>query len=300
MEAHREEPAARAAGDAPLAEDRRRRLVGLQKRKDLNHHIVLPDLENNLREDAPRAGRVGVTIAGTGLKLSVTPENLAPLSTKTDPLVHHEVYRADFWLEDSGALRALLGQACPTTFIPEIVDLVLRYLRVKLACHAQVTVADYSSKAPSSPGSTYSFEAACTLEEGVGSCWISDRERQRFAMANALMPEWVVYTLDAGQRRSVHTLGLSIPVLPHGPLSVREFTLETPVDDRDLRADPKALTKWQQHEAHAFCTVDEEGLQAFAITPPIEAAFVRLVCRSNAVGRSDHPVGFWEIRFNCP
>lgn len=109
-------------------------------------------------------------------------------------------------------------------------------------------------------------------------------------------------------------MSMSIPVLPHGPLSVRHFVLET--SDGGVCAGVDARTgvdaggggsaqlstinldmEWKRNPGHTFITLDEEGLQQFAVMPPIEAEYVRLVCLRNAADDLDMPIGFWEIAF---
>ena len=88
----------------------------------------------------------------------------------------------------------------------------------------------------------------------------------------------------------MHFFGISIPTLPHGPLSVRQFA---PGGSRGKGGD----SHWHREPPHVFETLDEEGLQQFAVVPPIEAGFVRLVCLTNAAGDSRSPLGFWELEF---
>jgi hypothetical protein len=232
-------------------------------------------------------------------------------------------------------VSAILVDANADTFIPEIVVLVVRYLKVPRVEHAEVTVVDYSSKATSYEGSSYSFDPKCTLELGTDSCWISgqrstaseptaDGDSASGATAHGGSfsgadpgGEWLVYSLvgagaGAGEHsmRRIYGVAMSIPVLPHGPLSVRHFVLETSNGTRsgtdgsgvsDAIASPSSSFgpfQWERHPQHTFVTLDERGLQQFAVVPPIEAAFVRLVCLSSASSMCPTSIGFWEIRFS--
>ena len=132
-------------------------------------------------------------------------------------------------------------------------------------------------------------------------------------------------------------MSMSIPVLPHGPLSVRCFVLETSDGGSHGRncggagirgggggsgvggggggggggdggggggggGSAQSSTngldmEWKRNPGHTFITLDEEGPQEFAVMPPIEAKYVRLVCLSNAADDPGMPFGFWEIAF---
>ena len=85
-------------------------------------------------------------------------------------------------------------------------------------------------------------------------------------------------------------MGMSIPVLPHGPLSVRQFSLETAA---------AAEGPWSRHSDHSYTTLDLPGLQQFGVDPAIEAHFVRLVCTENAVGLARTPtLGLWQFELS--
>lgn len=210
-------------------------------------------------------------------------------------------------------LAQLLFQAAPHVFIPEIAELVASWLRVVPVEMADVTVPRWSSHA-ADQGGRYTFHPSCTLEPGDESCWISSAPRSSDA------PEYLEYVLagPAAAVRRVDFVSMQIPVLPHGPLSVRCFALETWDDDYDgvsvevnvgasgdLAADeigeqPPGFPRpggWHRDPAHSYETLDVAGLQRYAVVPPIEARAVRLVCLTNAIGSSSDPIGFWCIHF---
>jgi len=120
--------------------------------------------------------------------------------------------------------------------------------------------------------------AACSSSRGdfpLASCleandkwWISDGP----------CTQWL--ELDLGGRRCVSSLGLRIPPLPMGPLSVRAFRVEAQ-EPGGWRTVLEALTR------------DAEELQEFALG--VEAERLRLVCATTA--SPDMPcVGLYEVR----
>ena len=82
------------------------------------------------------------------------------------------------------------------------------------------------------------------------------------------------------------TLAPADPPLPSGPLSVRVFHLEVFTGPHDLVGETwaRAFTNPQMwaRASRDFTTRDVGGDQAFAVYPPVEAAFVRVVCTRNA------------------
>lgn len=228
--------------------------------------------------------RVVVQIQGTEKKIKVRPECCRPAQK---PRTEDDLQSG----LSAAAVSCVLRKASPTTFIPEVLHHVFRTLRISSVSMKEVAVASVSSEAVPHPLSAYTYKAECTLEPGHDSCWISRGGHER--------PEWIVYRLGPEPRR-VDYVRMAIPTMPAGPLSVRRFHLCT---------SNAAEGPWDGLAEHHFTTLDEEGLQEFAVAPPIEARFIRLVCTENAAEddvallsslhfhQGVDPIGFWQISF---
>jgi len=99
--------------------------------------------------------------------------------------------------------------------------------------------------------------------------------------------EWVEYSLGPrNETRRCSMVGVRIPSLPQGPLSVRSFHLQTP--DREGR---------YHRVTDDYITLDVEQMQRFAVVPPIETARLRVVCTTNAAQIGFRCVGFFDVEF---
>mmetsp|Transcript_42939 Transcript_42939/g.130648 ORF Transcript_42939/g.130648 Transcript_42939/m.130648 type:complete len:212 (+) Transcript_42939:423-1058(+) len=124
------------------------------------------------------------------------------------------------------------------------------------------------------------FPLSSVLESESNTWWISGEGTMRFRGE-----EYLQFRLSPdGRTRRVSFFGLSLPPMPHGPLSVRHFRLDWSLDGD---------TWIKGGKEHTLETIDMEGMQAFELSPAIDAACVRLVCFQNVV---------WAERFhysNC-
>ena len=86
--------------------------------------------------------------------------------------------------------------------------------------------------------------------------------------------EYLEFSLSrTGVARRCSYVGLSIPPLPQGPLSVRKFRIDWSYDGKEWTEGCRRYTM----EA-----MDMAGMQTFQLEQPIDAAKVRLVCLTNA------------------
>jgi len=145
----------------------------------------------------------------------------------------------------------------------ELVEYVISFLQLPAVDNAKVVATAASSTARGGACSP-----AFTLDVMTDNWWIS---KPGSCSPDGRGCEWVQYELGPEPRR-VHFLRIKIPKLPYGPLSVRVFHLEASdaADGPFLRASPD------------LTTFDTERLQDFALMPPVDARFVRLVCTVNA------------------
>jgi len=122
-----------------------------------------------------------------------------------------------------------------------------------------------------------------SMPKGLGSEWIA------FALAGA-QPQAggsssssssgggdsssisIIPTSSRPRPVRVARVDMRIPPMPSGPLSVRDFHLESAMS---------AEGPWR-HASATFSTLDRPEMQSWAIRPPIEATHLRVVCTRNA------------------
>ncbi|CAE8618645.1 unnamed protein product, partial [Polarella glacialis] len=87
--------------------------------------------------------------------------------------------------------------------------------------------------------------------------------------------------------RRVTTIGIRIPPLPHGPLSVRDFR---------VLAKGHAEEDWRP-ASPPLRTMDSGMMQHFALVPPIDACALRIVFTSSAAAcQADDDPSYAELR----
>lgn len=161
--------------------------------------------------------------------------------------------------------------------VDAIVQCIMGYLLVNLG--SQDHCINVTAIGSAEPSSMYDFSPKSVLEPGTESCWISSScGLQPFKNA------WLSFEFAAVIR--LELFAVRIPKLPQGPLSVRRFYLESSMDGKDFEKSSPMLA-----------TLNTNNLQHFAISPPIEARFIRMRCITAANPFLDK-VGFWEIKFN--
>ena len=175
---------------------------------------------------------------------------------------------------------------------PEIVSHILSFLAVRRVDHEDVKAVCASSL---DVGPLCSLPFA--LEQTCSNWWISGEG----SMPRGVGAEWIAFALSAdGQPRRVERIDMRIPPLPSGPLSVRNFHLETAA---------AADGPWTR-ASREYATLNVGEVQSWAVSPPIESGFVRVMCLRNAArAKSDlgesrarflpisTSVGFFHVRF---
>lgn len=304
------------------------RLTGLQK-AHFNHHI------GRVVAAAGLNGRVGISLHGvvwpapagtTGCSrgsnrrrgrepapydpIAVKPSNLRKLPLPSE-------LRAESMLGcvPRGAVLRLLGEG--GWGLPEHIAVqVAELLRIQPIAPEDVTVSGCSS-------TRGDFPLSAVLGGREDEWWIS----KAGTMPGGVGREYLEF--DFGQcLRRVSFLGMRIPPLPHGPLSVRDFHLFARCDIRlgqgvsgstaqgvvsaanALAADSGVDVfaedgKGQQEESsldegwlpvspEPLHTLDRADLQEFAFSPPLETTAMRLVCIRNAAAGAP-----FSVRADC-
>lgn len=149
---------------------------------------------------------------------------------------------------------------------PELIDHVLSFLEVARVDMALVRAVGCSSIDEDNP-SRCAMDMA--LDPSPDNWWISAPGTTEGGVG----AEWLAFCLsENGQPRVVERVELKIPPLPHGPLSVRTFHLESSACSDG---------PWQR-ASKDYETLDASASQAFQCEPPVEAPFIRIVCTRNA------------------
>ncbi len=114
------------------------------------------------------------------------------------------------------------------------------------------------------------YPLSSVLGNEEGTWWISAEG----SMHGGQGAEFLEFSLSPnGTARRCSYVGLSIPPLPQGPLSVRKFRIDWSYDGKEWTEGCRRYT---------METMDMAGMQSFKLERPVDAAKVRLVCLSNA------------------
>ncbi len=171
----------------------------------------------------------------------------------------------------------------------EVARLIVSYFHILPIDNASVKCVACSS-------SRGDFNLDVVLNDNDSQWWISDHNEFRRGQGR----EWLEFDVsekNSGAPTRVSLLGVKIPVLPYGPLSVRRFHIQYS-NDREVStsSEPRvasleermiALSRnWISVPTHEMCTLDRPEIQMFAMQPPIEATRVRIVCTLSAIGEA--------------
>eukprot|EP00445_Apocalathium_hangoei_P007470 CAMPEP_0203866342 /NCGR_PEP_ID=MMETSP0359-20131031/15891_1 /ASSEMBLY_ACC=CAM_ASM_000338 /TAXON_ID=268821 /ORGANISM="Scrippsiella Hangoei, Strain SHTV-5" /LENGTH=265 /DNA_ID=CAMNT_0050784415 /DNA_START=175 /DNA_END=971 /DNA_ORIENTATION=+ len=143
----------------------------------------------------------------------------------------------------------------------------------------------------------YPIEVALNSKED--EWWISEAG----SMPGGVGREFLAFSFGAMPRR-VSFVGVRIPPMPSGPLSVRNFHLEVPPQGTNTET-AAGLDVWcMVPSTSEFRTLDNGALQEFALVPPLETTAVRLVCTRNAASASSSRddwgpdcIGLFQVAF---
>jgi hypothetical protein len=175
----------------------------------------------------------------------------------------------------SAALVALLGGG--QTGLPD--HLVTEHI-VPFFTVARVTPSAVRCIRASSTRGDYPLGSVCN--DNDAEWWISSTSAGRFTEGAGR--EWLEFDLSGGDVPCrVSAIGVKIPPMPHGPLSVRRFFVEYTAGSRGGHAVSTCTGLLE--------TLDRPQLQRFALTPPIEATKVRVVMTLTAMGKFLHEDG---------
>lgn len=292
------------------------RIVGLT-RTEFNHHV------GEVTAEAAPEGRVAVRVHGsvwptnpgrggcpekTHQSLAVQCDNLRRLPVRPSARPARVCSLGCVLPAMATALLDQRGRGFSDDLARRIVDFL---------CLQRVSPQDIQVSGCSS--NRGDFPLADALSEDDRRWWISASG----SMPGGIGREFLEFHFGDLPRR-VEYVGVKIPALPHGPLSVRVFHLLALLPWRS-RSDPTAWQPVGTHlakakdfvsedvhmhgsdedeiDGHQFVTLDLADLQEFALDPPLETTAVRLVCTRNAAAGCSSSclidcVGLFRVRFS--
>jgi len=154
--------------------------------------------------------------------------------------------------------------------LPEgVVDLVIESLVIQRVVHDDIKVVGCSS-------TRGDFPLACVLSSTKDEWWIS----QNGGFQGGEGEEYLEFSVG-GIPRLVSFVGISIPPMPGGPLSVRRFHMEALVGCLGTEPEGNEVANWVRVSPD-LTTLDKDGIQEFALVPQVETTKMRLVCTQNA------------------
>jgi len=258
-------------------------LVGLNKAA-FNHHI------GTVITAPSQEGRVGVSLHSTvwsnerpGRRrnravcdpVSLKPENLRRITLST-PVQTSVLGCVPQW-----AIHRLLGDTglgMPWNVAQNVAECLLIH-RVQ---ESDIAVTGCST-------SRRDFELDAVLDGREDTWWISGAATCR----RGIGCEYLEFGFGSTPRR-VSFLGMMIPALPHGPLSVRDFhvlALRADAEPQDGAKRQFGEDAWVPVAHKELHTLDRGDLQEFALWPPVETRAMRVVCTKNAAADAHGALG---------
>mmetsp|Transcript_12953 Transcript_12953/g.45994 ORF Transcript_12953/g.45994 Transcript_12953/m.45994 type:complete len:312 (-) Transcript_12953:179-1114(-) len=276
------------------------RLVGLSK-SEFNNHVGRVDVPLSAA-----SGRVGIRLDGVVWPIGAgggrSPRQRAAAAAAPLALEANNLRRCRYPLP-LGLAPSVLG-SIPGWAIVKVLgergwglqdamaEQISAYLRIDFLKGTDTSITGCSSYR-----GDYPIEVALNSKED--EWWISEAG----SMPGGVGREFLAFSFGAMPRR-VSFVGVRIPPMPSGPLSVRNFHLEVPPQGTNTET-AAGLDVWcMVPSTSEFRTLDNGALQEFALVPPLETTAVRLVCTRNAASASSSRddwgpdcIGLFQVAF---
>jgi hypothetical protein len=264
------------------------RLIGLS-RTELNHHVgqVVSHGDN---------GRIGVSlnksIFTAEASIATDSESASSGGYKRRPSVTDVSQRQEPCLSIKPENLRKTARPAPGTTVPsmnsmsgklitrtfgergfglpdDVADRIANYLSVLVLDPSEVRVSGWSS-------SRGDYPVNVVLNAKEDEWWISASN----SMRDGIGEEYLEFSL--GGFRRVSYVALKIPPLPYGPLSVRMFHVLALRQDEPKKPSEAQRDIWVPASPNPLQTLDQAGLQEFALVPPVDTTSLRLVFTVNA------------------
>jgi hypothetical protein len=208
---------------------------------------------------------------------SESPKTIAVQPKNLRRCRHPRLFPASYTLKDTVDLKELLRvlDVWQRTLGTDLVDRIFSWLRIEPVKDADVSVSGCSSTRKDYP-------LSAVLDFDDSRWWISSAG----SMQKGRGKEHLEFSFGAAPRR-ISYVGIKIPPMPFGPLSVREFhILSLDADGSWVLATPTVET------------MDRSEMQEFVFLRAVETTALRIVCVSNAAaGMGTDCVGLFQVRF---
>lgn len=170
----------------------------------------------------------------------------------------------------------------------ELIGKILNFLVVERVKMDNVKVSASSDRGD--------YSLSKVLEDDRGkSWWISKDGTMPPLRSNRKGDVFLQFHLtNNASLRRVSKIYISIPTLPYGPLSVRDFCLKYSQDNG--RSWIPCCASGSEATVMTVLSM-VQGLQKFTLPTPVDAAIIRLICLSNQA--SSLPDMVIDDRFNC-
>eukprot|EP00522_Entomoneis_paludosa_P011999 CAMPEP_0172442260 /NCGR_PEP_ID=MMETSP1065-20121228/2731_1 /TAXON_ID=265537 /ORGANISM="Amphiprora paludosa, Strain CCMP125" /LENGTH=261 /DNA_ID=CAMNT_0013192061 /DNA_START=28 /DNA_END=813 /DNA_ORIENTATION=+ len=215
--------------------------------------------------------------------LPMEPAEESPLLVRPIPGSYQQLFHSLLTTDFDPTSRT------PKTLPPELCNRVLSFLTVKRVQQKNVCATNSSSHDGVHHLSTTLLENECTW-------WLS----RAGSMPDGRGQQWIQYLLNRHNSclQRLSAVSVKIPPMPQGPLSAREFVLQSFSIDQGWHA----ITP-------IFQISNQAGWQKFTLPEAVDVNEVRLVCLSNQIAEylsnaelTPHKsrfesVGFFSVRF---
>jgi hypothetical protein len=228
---------------------------------------------------------------GTSSAAAATTIKEEPLLVASAKCSYSELLALVETLDFASKKECSRGRVC--VLPPELAYRVVQCLVIQRVDPEQVETVSCSSHDEAHP------LTAC-LSDDETSWWISGPH----SMPQCRGYEYIQLSLGpTPQLRRLTAVSIKIPPLPQGPLSVREFRIESPMTT-GATTDATDATEWTA-VTPVFTVENRTGFQRFVLDTanPVDVHQVRLVCLSNQISSFIDGLGVdrfnTTLRFEC-
>jgi hypothetical protein len=135
---------------------------------------------------------------------------------------------------------------------------------------------------------------SAVLSDEENSWWISGRRSMPMGRGR----EYIQLQVGPCLRR-LTAVSIKIPPLPQGPLSVRQFRIESLETITTSIRVPRETTQMWNTVSQVFTVDNRTGFQRFVLTNPVDVRTVRIMCLSNQIASFIEAGNDMASQFDC-